>query len=366
MIDDRIRGRLDRLKRYPDDSQWTGLRPFDAADELLLKDLIPRVKSNSRVLVLNDAFGAIRSGLDEGEVVSYTDSAVSAEGLRINLGFQSLNDFSKINGAFDVLIFRVPKNLSYFEDQLIRVRAMLKPNAVVVGGAMLKHLSKSAFQILEKVIGPVRTSLAEKKARLLYAEVNRPQMSSVFPREVMIEGYSIPFLHDSNLFSREGLDIGTRFFLESIPTDWNGVILDLGCANGILGITAKLRNPGSKIIYTDDSAQAVECSIKNHERFFNEKPEAKWMNCYERGEALSLDYVLCNPPFHQQHVVGDFIARQMFMDSKRALKTGGKIRVVGNSHLGYPALLRRVFGNVTVIAVDHKFTVMESQKLDQR
>ncbi|MCT6716695.1 methyltransferase, partial [Staphylococcus aureus] len=42
-------------------------------------------------------------------------------------------------------------------------------------------------------------------------------------------------------------------------------------------------------------------------------------------ERESLQLVLCNPPFHQQHAVSDHVAWQMFCDAKRCLKVGGEL-----------------------------------------
>jgi 23S rRNA (guanine1835-N2)-methyltransferase len=59
-------------------------------------------------------------------------------------------------------------------------------------------------------------------------------------------------------------------------------------------------------------------------------------------EPLSLDVVLCNPPFHQQQVVGDFLAWRMFQQAREALVVGGALYIVGNRHLGYHSKLARI------------------------
>ncbi|NLZ79307.1 MAG: methyltransferase, partial [Gammaproteobacteria bacterium] len=78
--------------------------------------------------------------------------------------------------------------------------------------------------------------------------------------------------------------------------------------------------------------------------------------------ANSLDVVLCNPPFHQQQVVGDFLARRMFQQSHRALKTGGELWVVGNRHLGYHVTLKRMFREVEQVATNAKFVIFKARK----
>ena len=76
-----------------------------------------------------------------------------------------------------------------------------------------------------------------------------------------------------------------------------------------------------------------------------------------------MDRVLCNPPFHQQQVVSDHIARQMFRDARRVLREGGELWVVGNRHLGYHKTLKRLFGNATLVASNRKFVILRAVRL---
>lgn len=52
----------------------------------------------------------------------------------------------------------------------------------------------------------------------------------------------------------------------------------------------------------------------------------------------------------------------MFCDAKHVLRPSGKLIVIGNRHLGYGGKLKRLFGNVTVIAQNNKFVVYQSDK----
>jgi 16S rRNA (guanine1207-N2)-methyltransferase len=69
---------------------------------------------------------------------------------------------------------------------------------------------------------------------------------------------------------------------------------------------------------------------------------------------------MCNPPFHQQQAITDHIAWQMFCDAKRVLTNHGRLLVIGNRHLGYHAKLKRLFGNVSVIASNKKFVILQA------
>ena len=55
--------------------------------------------------------------------------------------------------------------------------------------------------------------------------------------KVKINNTNFIFLVDNGVFSKKGLDFGTRTLLESLPIDKiNGNILDFGCGYGPIGI----------------------------------------------------------------------------------------------------------------------------------
>jgi 23S rRNA (guanine1835-N2)-methyltransferase len=82
----------------------------------------------------------------------------------------------------------------------------------------------------------------------------------------------------------------------------------------------------------------------------------------ESTEAESVDLILCNPPFHQQHVIGDQVALGLFTDAKRCLRQGGALWIVANQHLSYSGKLKRLFGNCRMVASNKKFAVFKVVK----
>ncbi|MGA8135010.1 MAG: 50S rRNA methyltransferase, partial [Pseudomonas gingeri] len=211
--------RLD-LIRQPE-QQNEPLQAFDAADEYLLAHLAEQgVSAETRVLVLNDSFGALASSLaGQVRVTSSGDSFLGALALEKNLvrngqAFDAVPHIPASEtwaGPFDRVLIRVPKTLALLEEQLIRLQGQLAPGAQVIAGAMIKHLPRAAGDLLERYIGPVQASLAVKKARLLIAtpEAREPAVSP-YPTRYRLDEPAIELLNHANVFCREGLDIGTR------------------------------------------------------------------------------------------------------------------------------------------------------------
>ncbi len=362
------------LLRQPDQPNEP-LQAFDAADEYLLNHLHEQgLPNGARVLVLNDSFGALAISLaGRAQVTSSGDSHLGHLGLQINLLRNQLPaDAVKFvpasavaQGPFDVVLIRVPKTLALLEEQLIRLHDQLAPNAQVIAAAMVKHLPRAAGDLLEKYIGPVQASLAVKKARLLFATPEaKPAPVSPYPTRYRLDKPAIELLNHANVFCREDLDIGTRAFLPHLPKHLSRVrVADLGCGNGVLGIAYALGSPQAELTLVDESYMAVQSAEENWRAALGERPvEIRAGDGLAEQTADSLDLVLCNPPFHQQQVVGDFLAWRMFQQARAALVTGGELWIVGNRHLGYHAKLKRLFRGVEQVAATPKFVVLKAIK----
>ena len=351
------------------------LQAFDAADEYLLAHLHEQgLGPDSRVLLLNDGFGALACSLAAHcQVTSSGDSHLGYLALQKNLARNGLAA-DRVNfvpasavaeGPFDWVLVRVPKTLALLEEQLIRLHGQLAPGARVIAGAMIKHLPRAAGDLLEQYIGPVQASLAVKKARLLTATPEaRPAPVSPYPTRYRLDQPAIALLNHANVFCREGLDIGTRAFLPHLPKSLVPQrVADLGCGNGVLAIAFALANPQAELTLVDESYMAVQSAEANWRAALGERPAT-----FRAADGLadqprdSLDLVLCNPPFHQQQVVGDFLAWRMFQQARAALVTGGELWIVGNRHLGYHAKLARLFRGVQQVAANPKFVVLKATK----
>lgn len=360
---------LQRQPPRPDDP----LQAFDAADEYLLADLHPRgLSPSARVLVLNDSFGALAASLaTHAQVTSSGDSYLAWRALQDNLAANGLASdavhfvpASEVpQGPFDQVLIRVPKTLALLEEQLIRLQGQLAPGAQVTAGAMIKHLPRAAGDLLDKYLGPVQASLAVKKARLLrVTPAERPSVASPYPTRYRLDQPPLTLTNHANLFCREGLDIGTRAFLPHLPRALGKArVADLGCGNGVLGIVCALANPEAQLTLVDESYMAVQSARENWQAALGERAVTlRADDGLASQSADSLDVILCNPPFHQQQVVGDFLAWRMFQQSRAALVTGGELWIVGNRHLGYHASLKRLFRGVEQIAATPKFVILRA------
>lgn len=362
------------LLRYPRQSKDL-LRAWDAADEYLLQQLAEEQapRPGQALLILNDSFGALSLALAGHRPWMLSDSYLAHRGTLANLaangrGADSVRLLSSLQapeGLIDLVLIKVPKSLALLEDQLYRLRPHLHSGSRVLGAGMAKNIHSSTLALFERILGPTTTSLARKKARLIVCrpELGRDPGTSPYPGQFRLEPGGDSISNHAGVFCRGGLDLGTRFFLDHIPaSDQPRTIVDLGCGNGIVGLVAARRNPRARLIFTDESFMAVVSAEENFRRAFGEEREASFLVTdalagIPRG---SVELILNNPPFHQEHVVGDQTAWRMFQQSREALCHRGELLVVGNRHLDYHLKLRRLFGNCTLVDSNPKFVILQA------
>lgn len=366
------------LTRFPEDPR-DRLRAWDASDEYLLRHLAEEgVPLDGTVVVVGDRWGALVTALAAHRPVQITDSHLAQEATRANLAragvepgaVRLLTTQDPPPERIDVLLVRVPKSLALLEDQLLRLAPAVHAGTVVVGTGMVKEIHTSTLALFERILGPTRTSLAEKKARLIFCT---PDPALERPGNPWPYVYTLPdgigpaaggtVVNHAGVFCADRLDIGTRFFLRHLPEGGGRRVVDLGCGNGVVGTSVALADPDAEVLFVDESFQAVASAeatykangVSGHAEF-------------RVGDGLagvpsgSVDLVLNNPPFHSHQATTDATAWRMFTGARRALRPGGELWVIGNRHLGYHVKLRKLFGNSRLVASDPKFVVLKAVK----
>ncbi|WP_184733626.1 methyltransferase [Streptomyces netropsis] len=371
------------LTRFPEDSR-DRLRAWDASDEYLLRHLEgidgEPTDLSGTVVVLGDRWGALATTLARHRPVQITDSYLGRQATRANLARAGVDeDAVRLLSTrdtpperIDVLLVRVPKSLALLEDQLRRLAPAVHAGTVVVGTGMVTEIHTSTLKLFEQILGPTRTSLAVKKARLIFCtpDLRLARTASPWPRSYALPtdigtASGLTVTNHAGIFCAERLDIGTRFFLRNLPRRRGPErVVDLGCGNGVVGTAAALANPEAEVLFIDESYQAVASA----EATFRANVETAARAEFRVGDGLSgvpaasVDLVLNNPPFHTHQAMTDATAYRMFAGSREALRPGGELWVIGNRHLGYHVKLRRLFGNCEVVTSDPKFVILRAVK----
>jgi 23S rRNA (guanine1835-N2)-methyltransferase len=377
------------LERYPAKHQHVSLQAWDAADEYIIEHvencslLESTLNKDTPFLIINDDFGALSCWFSDKKPVFVSDSWISHKSVMTNLMINGMDPESiefcdaltnlneVIPSKAKVVLIKIPRSLALLEHQLIVLQSVLDEGSTIIAAGKVKVVQNSVLKLFEKYIGTTTTSLAKKKARLIFSKYAGIKTKKS-PYPTIVSDPLIPFSlsNHANVFCREHLDIGARILLKNLPSALNKSVIDLGCGNGVIGVSILDQNEGAHVTFVDESFMAVESARQNVINHIGSDERATFIvsNCLEellKEESSNYDIVLCNPPFHQQNTITDHVAYQMFTDAKKALKHGGELRIVCNRHLDYPIKIKKLFGGYEVIDSNKKFSILSTYKARQ-
>ena len=150
--------------------------------------------------------------------------------------------------------------------------------------------------------------------------------------KVIIKNTHLKFIVDNGVFSKKGLDFGTRTLLENIQ-DIKGDVLDFGCGYGPIGIFVK-KTSSSNVDMIDINDRAISLAKKNAK--LNEVDVNIFKsNIYENIDK-KYDYIITNPPIR----VGKKILYEILFKAKEYLKENGKLLFVINKNGGAKSVLK--------------------------
>lgn len=257
-----------------------------------------------QITVLGDRWGALTTALAAFRPTQITDSSLARSATAANLDRAGIGT-SKATVTLltsqdppperiDVLLVRVPKSLALLEDQLYRLAPHVHAGTVVIGTGMVKEIHTSTLRLFEKILGPTKTSLADKKARLIFCTPGapgavRPTGAGPWPVTYTVDedggsGAGLTVVNHAGIFCADRLDVGTRFFLQNIPTNTDGArVVDLGCGNGVVGTAVAVADPDAEVVFTDESYQAVASARATYKANVREGRMDRRVPCRGRG-----------------------------------------------------------------------------------
>lgn len=173
--------------------------------------------------------------------------------------------------------------------------------------------------------------------------------SNVVKTYANILGESFVFYTDNGVFSKTGVDFGTRLLLESIPLDSLGdSLLDVGCGYGVFGIVLN-KKIGIKCTMCDVNKRALHLTKRNIEENKCNNCEVIESNCYEN---ISGKYstIITNPPIR----AGKKIVYQILENAKDYLKPGGSLIFVVRKEQGAKSIISDMQNLYNLIILEKK------------
>lgn len=170
-----------------------------------------------------------------------------------------------------------------------------------------------------------------------------------------IGGILFTFVTDNNVFSKRGVDFGTRTLLESIK-DINGEVLDFGCGYGPIGIYLK-KKFHVNIDMIDINERALNLAKKNAK--INDADVMIFESDIYNNVIKKYDYIVTNPPIR----VGKQVLYKILIGAKEYLKENGHLLFVINKDQGAKSTMRDLqeYYNVKLVVKNKGFYVIDCQ-----
>lgn len=163
---------------------------------------------------------------------------------------------------------------------------------------------------------------------------NEKLPSNVRKTECFILGNKFTFLTDNGVFSKDGLDFGSRLLLETIPLEEvGGKILDMGCGYGVFGIVL-CRLTLADVDMVDVNLRALHLAMRNAKENGVDHVHIFESNVYEN---ISSKYscIITNPPIR----AGKKVVYDIVMGAKDYLEKDGKLFLVIRKEQGAKSLI---------------------------
>jgi 16S rRNA (guanine1207-N2)-methyltransferase len=364
---------LGRLRREPD-VEGPDLVAVDGADRLLLETAEPLVERGpvaGPIAVVDDThgaltLGAVTLGADDVRVAQdllVSEQALAANAVRTGLaGSYRQLPLAEVATGARLVLARAPKGLDALREVAEAVAAVAAPDATLLVGGRVKHLTPGMNDVLRGSFAEVSATLGRHKARVLVARGPRPGPSS-FPRCRADDALGLSVCAHGAAFAGARVDAGTRALLAQLDlmAPDARTALDLGCGTGVLAVALARTRPGLEVLATDQSAAAVaSTSATAAANGLADRVRVTRDDAASALAAGSVDLVVCNPPFHLGGAVVTGAAERLFAAAGRVLRPGGELWCVWNSSLPHRAALRRLVGPTETAHGDRRFVVTRS------
>jgi len=181
--------------------------------------------------------------------------------------------------------------------------------------------------------------------------------SKIIRTEAFLLGRKFIFCTDNGVFSKDGLDFGSRLLLETIPLEEvGGKVLDMGCGYGVFGIVLnKILN--CHVDMVDVNLRAIHLSSINIKENKCTDIEVFESNTYEKINS-KYSCIVTNPPIR----AGKKIVYDIVMNAKDYLEEDGKLFLVIRKEQGAKSLivdLKQCYSNVVILNKKKGFFIIE-------
>ena len=184
--------------------------------------------------------------------------------------------------------------------------------------------------------------------------------SKIQKTKCSVLGNNFIFLTDNGVFSKDGLDFGSRLLLESIPLEEvGGKVLDMGCGYGVFGIVLN-KLTGASVDMVDVNLRALHLSELNCKENKSLNINVFESNTYSNVNS-KYSCIITNPPIR----AGKKIVYDIVMNAKDYLLEDGNLFLVIRKEQGAKSLIvdLKEYYNVEILEKKKGFYILKCSVL---
>ncbi len=182
-------------------------------------------------------------------------------------------------------------------------------------------------------------------------------------------GMQLKYVTDQGVFSKSGIDFGSRLLVETIQQSIDklplverpGSILDLGCGYGAMGLALAKKNTNCTISMVDINERAVQLCRKNALSFGLANVKVEQSDGFEALSHHVFDWIITNPPIR----AGKSLIHTWFEQAAAHLNPTGQLWIVIQKKQGAPSArkkLESLFAFVDEVERDKGYSIFLAKK----
>ncbi|MCK0473313.1 class I SAM-dependent methyltransferase [Halalkalibacter sp. APA_J-10(15)] len=179
---------------------------------------------------------------------------------------------------------------------------------------------------------------------------------------VNLNGENFLFASDRGVFSKEGIDFGSRLLIETfeLPSVPGGIV-DVGCGYGPIGISVASMDSSRVVHMVDMNERALALAKHNAKRNQCENVEVYKSDCLAQVKG-TFAAIVTNPPIR----AGKKVVHTIFEQASTSLIEQGELWVVIQKKQGAPSAIERLkqlFNSVEVTVKKKGYFVLLAKKV---
>jgi 16S rRNA (guanine1207-N2)-methyltransferase len=258
----------------------------------------------------------------------------------------------------DLLILTASRTRDLTLANIVLALPRMVVGSKIVVLALNEHGARGFQTKIEEHISGEVTTISMRKARAIIIHVSEKTNLSKEALEWpgMLKARFLPeigYFSSVGIFGWNKIDKGSELLIErTIPHPLSGKGMDLGCGYGYL--SCEILKRGSEdlsIVAIDKNPFATTAAQLNltSARRSDQVLRVDTCNALALLPSQAYDWVVCNPPFHDESHETLSLPLLMLRVAQQQLKSKGTFYVVANHFLPFESALHRLFGSCEIL-----------------